>query len=456
MTDSPTRRPRVRATTARSLVVAAALLLISAVIPAGLASAHDYKTWTVSPGQSIQDAVDQASSGDVISLEAGTYANQAVCVVGKGLTIVGAGRDETKITWPQWTTPDVFDADGNLVTAGDQADAPAAGNACWQDWASHDPESVGDPATQHGLADDVSALFFLHPDSAVTVSGLTTVNHPANGVVTEYGNGFSVTETRGVAHDRYGILASATTNTLIKDNSEIGKDRGTADAPNSGTAGIGVSDTPSANALVKDNYSQGWNLGVFVREARTGAVVGNTVTGNCVGFNFFDDTNTEVPPNPASTIPAGAWAVIGNKSVDNHRFCLAGIGQVQAALRVSGTGMDVVNMDSVLIKDNVIKNNSPRSDIDPTSLQFPPGGLTLLTLAAFNTTTPNAAGPISKIGVIGNTITGNVPWDILMGPPPGATLENSGLSPVTEQDNQIVFDGNTCGISFPPGTADCG
>ena len=68
MTDSPTRRPRVRATTARSLVVAAALLLISAVIPAGLASAHDYKTWTVSPGQSIQAAVDQASSGDVLSL----------------------------------------------------------------------------------------------------------------------------------------------------------------------------------------------------------------------------------------------------------------------------------------------------------------------------------------------------------------------------------------------------
>jgi hypothetical protein len=112
-------------------------------------------------------------------------------------------------------------------------------------------------------------------------------------------------------------------------------------------------------------------------------------------------------------------------------------------------------MDSLLIKNNVIKNNSPRADIDPTSLQFPPGGLTLLTLAAFNTPTPNAAGPITNIAVIGNTIRGNVPWDILMGPPPGATLANSGLSPVTEQANQILFKNNSCGSSFPPGTAGC-
>ena len=33
---------------------------------------------------------------------------------------------------------------------------------------------------------------------------------------------------------------------------------------------------------------------VFVREARTGAVVGNDVSGGCVGINMFDDTNTEV------------------------------------------------------------------------------------------------------------------------------------------------------------------
>ena len=57
--------------------------------------------WRVDPGRR-----DQAESGDTIEIEAGTY-EEAVCVDGKGLTIVGAGRggDGTKIVWPAWDSP---------------------------------------------------------------------------------------------------------------------------------------------------------------------------------------------------------------------------------------------------------------------------------------------------------------------------------------------------------------
>ena len=54
-------------------------------------------THNVNPGESIQTAVDAASSGDTISVAAGTYTEQVNLTAGKNLTIVGAGRDT--VTW---------------------------------------------------------------------------------------------------------------------------------------------------------------------------------------------------------------------------------------------------------------------------------------------------------------------------------------------------------------------
>jgi hypothetical protein len=314
----------------------------------------------------------------------------------------------------------------------------------------------------------VSALFFLNPNGPVTVSGLSTKNHPANGIVVEGANGTRITQTKGEAHDRYGILVANSTNTLVADNKEIGLDRGTQSGPSgtSGTAGISISDSPNASAVVYRNYSAGWNLGIFVREARTGVLKANTVTNNCVGINMFDDEFVEVPANSGRQVDAGQWAVIGNQSVDNHRFCLAGIGNVAQQLRVSGTGVSVVNMDGVLVQGNTIKNNSPKAGTDPRSLQFPPGGLTVLSVPLTNTNLPGAAGLVKNVAVNGNVITGNQPWDVLVGFPPG-TLLPSGQPPVflppPGVGRNITFSGNTCAVSLlgagvtdPPVHIGCG
>ncbi|MEU2348645.1 NosD domain-containing protein [Modestobacter sp. NPDC049651] len=444
----------------RRLSVLSVLALLLAVLPAGVASAHwrGGHTWVVEPGQSIQAAVDQARSGDTIQLLEGTYENQAVCINGKGLTITGAGADKTRITWPDWTVVE------------DQAPAPAAGNACWTEWARHDPESTdtaeGD-ALQQSLSDDVSALFFFNPDSPVTVTGLQTVNHPANGIVVETARDVQVSHTKGVAHDRYGILVSNTTNSRITDNVEQGLDRGIQQegtSGSSGTAGISVSDSPTANSYVARNSSDGWNLGIFVRESRTGKLVGNTVTNNCVGINMFDDGNTEVPVVAPSTIPAGDWRVVGNTVRDNHRFCLAGIGQVEGQLAVSGTGVAVVNMDSVLIKGNTITDNGPTPPA--RTLDFPAAGLLLLTLPLFNTDQPNAAGPVENVSVVKNTIDGNTtsvdtdgpgpaepffaPLDVLVGFPPGTVFTDAdgNVVPTPVPGPGINFSGNSCGVAL--------
>ena len=64
------------------------------VVVSGVAQAV---TFNVSPGDSIQTAVDGAGSGDTISVAAGTYTEQVALTAGKNLTFVGAGRDV--VTW---------------------------------------------------------------------------------------------------------------------------------------------------------------------------------------------------------------------------------------------------------------------------------------------------------------------------------------------------------------------
>ena len=377
-------------------------------------------TWVVHPGESIQAAVDAAQSGDTIEIEAGTY-EEAVCVDGKGLTVIGAGRDQTKIVWPDWTTP---------------ADLPEPSSTpCWEAQNSVDPES--DPDT---LKDDVSGLFFLDPDGPVRVRQLSTWNHPANGIAAWGANGFRVYKTKGHGHDRYGILAANSTHTRILRNIEEGVDRGTPGAPNSGTAGIGSTDSKRAYADIVANDVQGYNLGIFARESRVGVIRHNYVAGNCVGVLIFDDAATEIP-DATRNVEGGDWTVRANASIGNNRFCLAGIGEVEASLRVSGTGMAVVNADYVAIHDNTIRDNVP--SVDPSTLQFPAAGLALLSLPPFNNPLNVDPGPVENVQVLANTITGNVPVDILRGWPPPLDAQ---FPPPGEG---IVIRGNECGSSLP-------
>jgi hypothetical protein len=426
--------PTINTTTAthrlrgsRGLTVTAAAGLLLATLPSGIAAADSSTGWgsnivVVHPGESIQAAVDQAPSGATIKIEAGTY-EEGVCVDGKGLTIVGAGRGEggTTITWPEWATP---------------ADLPPVDpTPCWEAQDAADPESA------EGLQDDVSGLFFLNPDSPVRVVGLQTRNHPAHGIAAWGADGFDVSGTKGYAHDRYGILAANSTNSRIVDNVEIGLDRGTPESPNSGTAGISSGDSAAANALIAGNYVEGFNLGLFARESRGGKLIDNTVTGNCVGILIFDDAATEIP-DATRNVSGGDWTVVGNSSIANNRFCLAGIGEVEATLRVSGTGMAVVNADAVRIVHNTIQDNVPAVPVE--TLQFPAGGLVLLSLPPFNNPLGIDPGPVEDVQVIGNVITGNVPVDVLLGwPPPLDTM----FPPPGEG---IVFEGNTCNTSYPP------
>jgi parallel beta-helix repeat protein len=401
--------------------VAAGLTLAALPTSAALAGGHGGATLEVHPGESIQAAVDAARSGDTIKIAPGWY-EEAVCVDHKGLTIEGAGAGATTISWPEW------DSIADLP--------PAASTPCWEAQEAADAED--DPTT---LADDVSGLFFLYPDSPVTVSGLTTRNHPASGIATWGADGYAVHDTAGIGHERYGVMAAASTDISITHNYEKGITRS---APvYAGTGGVGLGDSDAADADISGNYVKGYNLGIFVRESRGGQITGNLVTGNCVGVLFFDDSATEVP-DTSHSVEGGDFTISGNASIANNRYCIAGRDGSQ---RVSGVGMSITNADHVQVVNNAIKDNHPVVPEGQDPINYPPAGLNLVSFAPPPGTSPPGAedpGLVSYIDVIGNYFADNQPVDIWVTRPIPGTL-------LLEPGPGIVIRDNQCTTSDPAG-----
>ena len=417
MHDTPTTKPRSRARTVRGLAAAGATGLLLAALPAGVAAAGGH-TLQVGPGEeyeSIQDAVDDAASGDTIEIAPGTY-TEAVCVEGKGLTITGSGRDATIIDWPLDEPPAVGAA------------------ACWTEQERVDPADQ----TPGDVSDNVSGLFFLDPDGPVSVTALQTRDHPAHGIAAWGADGFSVSGTTGHGHGRYGILAADSTRSRIVGNVEVGVDRGTAERPVRGTAGIAVADSADARARVAGNSVEGYSIGLLARESRGGRTSGNAVSGNCLGVVVFDDAATEIP-DASRDVEGGDWAVTGNRVTGNDLLCVSTRGRGTALL--SGVGVQVTNADDVAVKGNAVHDNVPA--VDPATLGSPAGGLVLLTQPPFNNPLGTDPGPVEDVEVVGNTITGNAPADVVLGSPE--------LSPVLRPVGEgIEFEGNTCDTSIPP------
>ncbi len=445
----PTTRTRTgfRRRALRALAVAGAGAMLVSAMP-GVASAHGGgrggggKTWHVPPGQSIQAAVDRARSGDTIQLAAGTYSD-AVCIQGEGLTIRGAGRDRTIIQAP--------DAEFDLEP----------GERCWTEQQRTDGED--DETT---LRDNLSGLFFLNPDSRVIVKDLQTKDHPANGISAWGANGFTVTGTKGVGHDRYGILAADSRNIHVVGNVEEGIDRGNGDAngdgigdgaPNSGTAGISIGDSADSRTFIAGNRVQGYNLGIFLREASGGHVKGNHLSGNCVGVLVFDDARTEIP-DADRNVEGGDWKITANTSTANNRWCLQGRFGEQ---RISGVGMAVVNAANVQLTANEIRDHNPT--IPPVQfipdgqppLTFPPGGLVLLTFA------PPAGdgdpGLVTDVRVVANWFGDNrgfVPPTFQPGEMDIFVGQASPTNPFIRDPGELTFRANRCDATTYPGA--CG
>lgn len=313
----------MRATTTRASVAAMAAMALPGgwlAATAGPASAAPSSTITVSPGQSIQAAVDAASPGATILIAPGTY-HEAVQIRKDGLTVQGSPG--TVLEPPA--------SSGSLCTMLNQGMSGICILA----------KSVNPETGQ-----------VLIPVRNDTVRGLTVRDFPADGVF-GYGTANMVVQgVHAVDNASYGISRFVSTGTNFSGNRASG----------SGEAGFYVGDSPDASTVVTGNVATGNQFGVFVRHARGVRVQGNSLTGNCVGLLVLDDGQEG---------GAGNVQVRGNLVRSNNKFCAG----TDESPPLSGIGIALVGATDSLVSGNVsIGNNSNEGAV-------PGGGIVLLSAA---------------------------------------------------------------------------
>jgi nitrous oxidase accessory protein NosD len=317
-------------------ITACLLVLVLMVLAAGFAEAKP-KGNIVRPGESIQAAVDAAEPGDTIVVLGGVH-RESVVIQKDGISLRGVKAVLEPPTEP--TSP--CGPSGFCV--------------------------LGDVDFNTG---EVSEYV-----EDVSISGFTVRDFPDFGIFAFGAQDAKFMKNRAFENEEYGIAAFTSTGTKIISNVTSGAEE----------AGIYVGDSPQAQATVAANETYDNALGIFVRNALNGKIVGNKTHDNCVGMLFLADA-----PGPA-----GEFDVHGNKVQHNTRACAAS----EEAPPLSGAGIAILGAQGMKVQGNHVLDNASS---EPSAFS---GGVVII--SGFGGTPP------TDNSVIGNTILRNEPdifWD---------------------------------------------
>jgi parallel beta-helix repeat protein len=301
---------------------------IALSVPA-VAGAAAGTTIVVSPGQSIQAAVNQAQPGDTVLVKPGVY-HQAVSIRTDGITLRGSGG----------------------FLGGTVIKPPA-----------HPPKSlcaqVFGPTGVCIFAKDVNPKNgkVITPVYDDTVTGLYVTGFAAAGVFGYGTYGLTVQRTVAVSDGAYGISRFESTKTLFANDIAIGNSE----------AGFYVGDSPNAATVVRNNVAKRNTLGIFIRHARGVTVMNNRATGNCQGVLVLDDGQQG---------GVGNAVIAGNSVFRNNMSCPADEG----APPLQGGGILLVGATQTKVLSNSVKGNQGK--------QFNSGGIVVVSAAPFKGSDP--------------------------------------------------------------------
>jgi nitrous oxidase accessory protein NosD len=260
----------------------------------------------VSPGQSIQAAVNRAHPGWTVRIEPGVY-HQSVQIRTSGITLLGSGnlRHGTVLKPPRHLPRTVcnrlFGATGVCVLA---------------------------------TKVNVKTGKVIKAVRNVKISGLKVEGFRSNGVFGYGTNGLTVTHVTAVSNGAYGISRFESTRTLFARDIAIG----------SHEAGFYVGDSPQADTVVRDNIAKGNALGIFIRHARHVVVFRNLATHNCQGVLVLDDGQKG---------GAGNAVIRHNRVSHNNQFCPAS----EEAPKLQGGGILLLGATRVRVGGNRVIGN---------------------------------------------------------------------------------------------------
>ncbi len=300
---------------------------IAAAGPASAATTHHAMsggtTIVVSPGQSIQAAVNHARPGDTVLLKRGVY-HQSVQIRTDGITLRGSGNSlrgtvlKPPAAKPHTLCTGVFGVTGVCILA----------------------KKVN---TKTG-----AVLKRVRGD---TITRMYVTGFPANGVFGYGTNGMTVTNVSAVNDGDYGISRFESTRTLFARDTAVGNHE----------AGFYVGDSPDADTVVRDNVAVGNQFGIFIRHAREVTVFHNLATRNCEGILVLDDGQKG---------GAGNAAILRNVAAGNNKFCPK---HGDTPVNIRGGGILLLGATRTLVAHNAVSGNAGR--------QFNSGGIVVLSAA---------------------------------------------------------------------------
>jgi parallel beta-helix repeat protein len=256
----------------------------------------------VFPGDSIQQAVNQASRGDVIKVHQGVY-HQSVQIKKNRLTLKGAGADS---------------GHGTVIK-------PKKTKRC-----------------QGGGA---GICILPHRNGAkkvrtknTRIKGFLIRGFEDSGALAIGARNTTILKNKFAGDGEYGTAAFSSIGTKFLHNVAVGN----------GVAGFYVGDSEHAQATLRGNKARGnGEFGFFLRDSSRARVVDNKALHNCSGIALL---NTDAPGD------VHRWRLQDNETRTNNKFCKGEGGGPP----ISGIGIAVLGASKNVIRDNTVEGNRPR------------------------------------------------------------------------------------------------
>ncbi|GAA5029548.1 right-handed parallel beta-helix repeat-containing protein [Streptomyces siamensis] len=288
------------------------LACTAAVVASGLGaaapSADHLTVHRVSPGESIQKAVNSARPGDTVLLSPGTY-HESVSVTVSNLTLRGSDARSTVIV------PNTADKSGTCAKAGN---------------------GICVTGTER------------KPVTGVTVSSLTLSGFAKQGLWASGTDRLTVRDVTSQKNGQWGIAQERSVRGVFRHNI----------VRNNGDAGLFVSNTvdteegarDAKGTVISHNLVSGNRIGVTVRRLRNLSVDHNEATGNCTAVFVVGDENKP---------RVGALSVDHNYVHGNNKYCA----KTPRLPFLQGSGIVLTGAEDTRVTKNRVEDNVGNSPL---------------------------------------------------------------------------------------------
>jgi parallel beta-helix repeat protein len=306
-----------------------ALLAALGLLAVAPARAGDYDgLWfqVVSPGRSIQQAIDRAKPGGWVVVLPGVYHETADTTNGlnitKAINLIGLSTRQKRVV---------------LENSGGQRNGivavPATHTSCMSCHSSLAPPFDLLPGVQANTMDPALTI------RGLTITGITIKDFANNGLFTRGVDGFLIADVHSVGNKNYGIFPVSSKNGIITRSSAVGAD----------DTGIWVE--TSEHVKVTYNLVEGNVNGFEISNSDDILLANNEIRGNTVGVaSLFLPDIFGVRPD------ARRITIRDNYVHDNNKPNTAREGAILSTVP-PGTGILHVGVDDSLITRNRVENN---------------------------------------------------------------------------------------------------